>query len=49
MDLIINNLKVEGYAIFRESLANDKRFEIHGYYSEILDNETINEIEEKFN
>jgi len=39
MDLIIKNLKVEGYAIFRESLANDKRFEIHGYYSEILDNE----------
>ena len=39
MNLIKNNLNVNGYAIFRESFATNKRFEIHGYYSEILDNE----------
>lgn len=32
-------VKPGGYAIFRESFGTDKRFELHGFYSEVLDTE----------
>ena len=36
IDLIKNSLKKGGKAIFRESFGLKKRFELHGFYSEVL-------------
>lgn len=37
MQLIKYLIKEEGFAIFRESLGVEKRFELHGFHSDILD------------
>jgi aspartate racemase len=37
--LIKTTVKNDGYAIFRESFGVEKRFELHGYHSDVLDTE----------